>query len=298
MEPSILTLVAPTPTTLMTNAGASSGASSLAFADTTSVVDGQTVSGTGIVDGTLVTGHSATSVALSQPIDAAILSGGAVNFGPYPTLLSSLDNVKQELAIDADDGAYDAQLSRYLRMASNAAIAYCRRPLLLRTYDEVWRGTPFVDSASLVNNPIELVLRRRPVGTLYSLVIDEDIDGSGPLTQGTDFELDPSVGFLWRMWNDIRMRWFFRKLEAVYSAGWVYGASDPTLRLPDEIEQAAINLVKFAWFGRTRDPLLRSRGDPGLGAAEQYWVGDVGAPGALPPSVQFLLDPYRETNWW
>jgi hypothetical protein len=157
----------------------------------------------------------------------------------------------------------------------------------------MWRGTPFIDSASLVNNPLQLNLRISPLIAFGTIIIDEDIDGTGPLIEGTDFEADYSVGFVYRLWNDLRMRWFFRRLDITYSAGYTPAGLGLPTDMPPEIEMAALKLVTGWYAAQGRDPMLRVKENPELGR-EEYWVGNFsGQVGALPPDVCAMLDPYR-----
>ena len=211
-------------------------------------------------------------------------------------LLTTLGTVKDELGIT--DNKSNRTLTRYIKIASSAASTYCRRVFLAQSYHEMFRGTPFVDSASLVNNPLPIILRGAlpiiaPLGTV---TIDEDIAGTGPLVEGTDFEVDYDVGIMYRLWNNLRMRWFFRQLDVDYSAGFTFAGAD-TDTLPPEIEQATILLVQEMWSSRGRDNYLKSENIPGVYEAS-YWVGSLTEPGAMPGQCQVLLDPFRITRFW
>jgi Phage gp6-like head-tail connector protein len=213
-----------------------------------------------------------------------------------PQLLTTLETVKEELGVA--DNKSNRILKRYIRVASSAASNYCRRTFIQQSYHETFRGTPFVDSASMVNNPLHLILRGAipiisPIGTI---TIDEDIAGTGPLIEGIDFEVDYSVGMIYRLWNNLRMRWFFRQLDVDYNAGFTFADAD-TDTLPPDVEQAVILLVQELWSGRGRDNYLKQETIPGVYEA-QYWVGSLSEPGQLPAQVQVKLDPYRITRFW
>ena len=77
-----------------------------------------------------------------------------------------------------------------------------------------------------------------------------------------------------------------------YRAGYVL-PGEPDRTLPDDIERAAIMLVKAAWFARTRDPLIRSEDVSGV-TNTTYWVGGFGNGGSLPPDVEGLLSKHRQ----
>jgi len=209
-----------------------------------------------------------------------------------PQLLTSLANVKAELSIT--DTSSDALLTRYISVASDAASAYCRRTFFQQTYEEVTRASPFVDSASLVNQPYFLLLRARPLVSVTQIILDADIAGAGPLVEGTDFEVDYEAGQVYRLWSDLRMRWFFRMVDITYVAGYdPEAASGAPTALPAAVEQATILLVKDAWFSRLRDPRLKSENAQGVYSAS-WTPGDE----ELPTGVRALLDPYVSTRFW
>ena len=64
--------------------------------------------------------------------------------------------------------------------------------------------------------------------------------------------------------------------------------------VPDDVQQAVIELCVMEFRNRGRDPMLRERETPGLGR-ESYWVGPMpGLPGTqLPGDIATLLMPYR-----
>lgn len=213
-----------------------------------------------------------------------------------PQLLTTLATVKGQLGIT--DNSSNAILKMYIKVASSVVSTYCRRTFLQQTYYEKFRGTPFVDSASLVNNPLPIILRGAlpiisPIGTV---TIDEDIAGTGPLIEGTDFEVDYSVGIMYRLWNNLRMRWFFRELEVNYGAGFTFTGSDSDT-LPPEVQMATIIFIQEMWSAKGRDPYLKQESIPGV-LEQQYWVGSITEPGALPQQCQVMLDPYRLTRFW
>jgi hypothetical protein len=264
-------------------------------------------------------------------MDASILTVTV----PAPQLLTTLANVKAELGIT--NTASDALLTRYISVASDSVAVYCRRSFLQQSYQETIRASPFIDSASMVNQPYFLILRGGlPLISISQLILDADIAGTGPLVEGIDFEVDYEAGQIFRLWSDLRMRWFFRMVQITYIAGFAptiqsigsgTGEADGSSRvasgggsdgeadgqasvsgagasiwasdagknfpLPATIEQATIDLVRAAWFARTRDPLLRSENAQGIYSAS--W--NLGDPN-FPPTVQALLDPYVLTRFW
>jgi hypothetical protein len=108
-----------------------------------------------------------------------------------------------------------------------------------------------------------------------------------PLTEGNDFRADPLTGQLTRLYflNGMPRRWPTLPIVIVYSAGF-----DPQ---EADIEDAAIDLVKASWFGRRRDPMVKSENIEGVWQAD-YWFGTgPGGPGDLPNYVKDKIERYR-----
>ncbi len=116
-----------------------------------------------------------------------------------------------------------------------------------------------------------------------------------PLAEGIDFlsdynsEGNPefSKGWLTRLFQIDQMprRWNALPIWIEYQAGYE--------EIPDDLSDAAMQLIKARWFARTRDPGLRSENISG-GYEAQYWFGSgPGSEGDLPPNIMAMLDRYR-----
>lgn len=192
--------------------------------------------------------------------------------------LTTVPMIKTELGITASgpNTWVDAKLPR----ASAAIASYCRRTLAKQTYSELFR----------LDGAIErIILSEYPVITLTSVTED------GVVLAATDYELDTDTGVLYRLCSDYRTCWTACKITVVYIAGFVLpGTASPAVRtLPQDLEDAALRLIKAEYNARQRDPMLKSQDIPGV-IAETYWVG---APSddsaAMPPEVTALLNPHR-----
>ena len=91
--------------------------------------------------------------------------------------------------------------------------------------------------------------------------------------------------------DDHESIWTAWKVRVTYVAGWVLPGDSGTITLPEEIEEAAIELIKLARTARTRDPLVKSETVDGVGR-QDFWVGGIGE-GSLPPNITMKIDAYR-----
>jgi len=105
-----------------------------------------------------------------------------------------------------------------------------------------------------------------------------------------DWELNEATGQLWRIASGDRTCWVGTGTTTVSLVGG-YGLPDD---LPADLQRAAIDQVKFAYFAGDRDPALRSLDIPGV-ASETYAVAggsSMGRSGLL-ISVESALMVYR-----
>lgn len=180
--------------------------------------------------------------------------------------LVTLETVKQELGIAADNIAQDARLTRYISQASAQIHTYTQRIFPLQTY----RNRYLADYSPMRG----LILSAWPVVEIA--VLTED--GAAV----TDYELDAEPGLIWRHgWN-----WHtWRGAETVvdFSAGYA--------DIPDDIEAAALRVVTLQNSVHGRDPYLRVREGPTYGR-EEFWIGNMPMDSGLPADVAQLLRHY------
>ncbi|MES2055829.1 MAG: hypothetical protein V4564_07825 [Pseudomonadota bacterium] len=190
-----------------------------------------------------------------------------------------------KLGLGITDTNSDTLLQDLVTGASGAAAKFCKRTLVSETVSERYRAYPFIDSASLTNNPSYLYLSRRPVTAITSVTEDNVV-----LVDGTDFEWDGETGKLIRLHSDRPLRWHFRKLTIVYTGGYTY----PTMiqAVAPDIENAVVELVKDLWFSKGRDPLLKSIDQPSGIGRQEWWVGSTGQVGDWPQKFVDFLAPY------
>jgi hypothetical protein len=216
-----------------------------------------------------------------------IESSLTVSGDPGSTALTTVDQVKSELQISLTDD--DAWIGRQIDVASSWIMGpyglkvpvadddtrTCGRETLVQTYrlsnryryariePELslarWRGKPLIAS------------------------VEED----GAALQACDYALTKG-GVLYRMDGDRPIVWCAQKVVVTYSSGWALPGDDGR-DLPAEIEQACIEVVKMAYFGRQHDPMVKSESSPGVFSFVYGLPGD----GPLPPGVVAMLQSWR-----
>lgn len=183
--------------------------------------------------------------------------------------LTDLESVKQELGITTT--AEDTKFGSWIKQASSIISSYCNRVFGSETVSETFR---------LERNPQKIVLTRFPVSVISS-VLENDIS----LTTD-DYESDLAKGMLTRLSSDSLSCWAACKIVVSYRGGY-----DLLDDLPDDIQRACISLVRQLRSQSTRDPLAKRIEIPDVRTVD-YWVGQVGESGSMPPDVMDILAPY------
>lgn len=192
--------------------------------------------------------------------------------------LTILATVKGELGIT--DQTLNDQIDAWIDQASAAIAAYCNRVFGLETVqEEFWPDR----SDILTEGVAPLRLERWPVSSVTSVVED-----GVTLVSGTNFRIDTKVGHLIRLdSNGWPTSWPAEAIVVVYVAG--YTLLDG---LPQDIERAAITMVKQAYFRARRDPSIKQESIPGVRDVS-YWIATGIDAGNMTPDVVNLLAPYR-----
>ncbi len=108
------------------------------------------------------------------------------------------------------------------------------------------------------------------------------------LAEGRDFLIDADLGQIERLDPVGRPRlWNGVPVHVVYPAGYTAAT------LPDDIEDAIIQLVKARYFARGRDPMIRAQNVEGVYSATYALGAGMGADSDLPVDVQGMLERYR-----
>jgi hypothetical protein len=219
-----------------------------------------------------------------------------VNTAAASTALTTLDAVKTELGITGT--ADDAWLQSQIDVASTLCCAYLG--VVMATDGSMRLGRETLTETIRLNRGErrrrfdvrrrDLMLSRWPVVQVNSVTID------GTALLGDEYEVDGASGVLLRLGGGQPSHWVGNTVEVRYEAGWLL-PGQPGRNLPNDIEDAAIGLVKVQWYSRTRNPLVKAESVPGV-VDVQYRVGATGTNGALPPEVTAKLDPYRCPAIW
>jgi hypothetical protein len=186
--------------------------------------------------------------------------------------LTTLVNVREQLQIKSNDTAQDSWLAKVITRASKQTERYCNRIFVQQTYQDTF-GAFSADSGT------PLMLGQAPVEV--SLVT---LDGSD--LGDTDWIADQLPGLLYRAGDANSRAWIANSSVVVQYVG---GFAE----VPEDVEQAVIELCVMEFRSRGRDPMLRERETPGMGR-ETFWVGPVpGLPGTqMPGDIASLLMPY------
>ena len=184
--------------------------------------------------------------------------------------LATVDQVKA--AANISGATLDTWLKEQIENASRAIATHCERDFAKETLRDHFR---------LRRTHESLWLSRWPIVTIAS------ITENGTALTSADYEADPDTGLVYRLSADTRISWPIGKIEVEFDGGYVLLTT-----LPHDVNDAAITLVKGAYFAKGKDALVKAEDIPGV-ARFEYWVGSVGEDGAFPPEVTSKLAPYR-----
>lgn len=185
--------------------------------------------------------------------------------------LTTLATVKSKLGITTT--TEDTKIAAWIKEASDFAANYCGRVFGKETVSEQFR---------LQENKNQLILSRFPVGVVTSVTED------GTVLDPTDYEVDSSIGTLYRLAGDGITQWVSKKVTVIYSGGYTLMGE-----LPYDIESAVIAMVTHTRSASTRDPFAKRIEIPDVETVD-YWVGGMsGSSNGLPASITGVLDLYR-----
>jgi uncharacterized phiE125 gp8 family phage protein len=184
------------------------------------------------------------------------------------TDLTTRDDLKRYLGIDAGDTSQDDLLDDLIDYASERIETHCRRRFASEELTEYLDGP----------GTTELVLSRRPVSVLSSVRVDADrgfaaeteVDSS-ELVLRADAGVAERVGAIFPAGA--------RNVRVEYTAGYS--------TVPDDLALACVKLAA-AWYAHAR---------AGADGVTREALGDHSATfsaSALPADVEAMLEPYRE----
>jgi hypothetical protein len=203
--------------------------------------------------------------------------------------------------------AQSALVGALINEASSRIATYCQRAAGAQAFGKrslQQTIRPAYTSYNLYDPLVPGVLYREP----HPLVLDEpgpivSIDalqvrdaGSGnmvTLVQDTDWELDGLRIF--RLSNDMRVFWTYRKIVITFTTGYVLPGDTGTPNLPGAIESSCIDLVRLGLTSVKRDPNIAREDLFGVARVDYVVPGSNNAPatkGGLPLEIAQRLDPY------
>lgn len=193
--------------------------------------------------------------------------------------LTVLATLKTELQITGSD--QDLWLANVICQASDAIATYCRQVFVRETVVQTERGG--------WDREAQIVLAR-PIKPSITSIVENGVT----LTPVTEYELDGSILHrlyegeypyrserYWDMWRNLTV-------AITYSAGYT-ALTD----VPYDLERCCLDLCRHFYFGRARDPALRS--ERLLDISERSWFGNNAAlmTNGIPGEIAQRLDPYR-----
>ena len=206
--------------------------------------------------------------------------------------LTTLANIKDDLAIPSTDTSSDATLTRFITEQSALVAQYCNRVFPIETVQDVIMPDRDPYPYQVTGMLSELQLSRWPVVSVASVTDTVAVGMVNTLTEGTDFIVDTADGWLTKIDPNTGYptEWSPDRYTVQYQAGYFEAGSGTP---PADLEMAVLRLVSARFKARGRDPFLRSQGEPGVGQ-EQYWIGALpGQTGSFPPDIAAVLEKYR-----
>lgn len=218
------------------------------------------------------------------------------------TALTTLAAVKT--ALNVKDTTSDAWLTTQIGVATQVVVNYLGaemaedgtrnlgRETIVETLDRRSRypwNPPFGVVAPRREADTTIVLAKRPVISIAS------ITENGTAVDPGDYLLSAAVGTVRRLSSGLPTMWPTTLVVVTYTAGWRLPA-DNGRTLPLDIEQAVIELVQAQWFGRDRDPNIKSEIVTGVRQVD-YFFGTPGiGDGGIPDITCTKLNPYRNIS--
>lgn len=206
--------------------------------------------------------------------------------------LTTLANIKDDLAIPSTDTSSDATLARFITEQSALVAQYCNRVFPIETIQDVIYPDRDPYPYQVTGMLSELQLSRWPIVAVTSVTDTVAVGVANTLVSGTDYQIDAARGWLTKIDPNTGYPtgWSPDQYTIEYTAGYFEaGSGNP----PPDLEMAVLRLVTARFKARGRDPFLRSQGEPGVGN-EQYWIGALpGQTGPFPPDIAAVLEKYR-----
>jgi uncharacterized phiE125 gp8 family phage protein len=188
------------------------------------------------------------------------------------TDLTTLAAVKAELGLSTNE--HEAQLSTYIRQASDTVERYCNRTFARESVSETFLPNRCLDS---------LMLTCFPVTAIASVV------ENGTTLASTDYKLEADTGVLFRVSNEVQRLWSRGKIVVDYDCGYLLPGDDGR-DLPHDIERAAIMLAAQSFLNAGTDASVKRESVDGIGSTERFSLSASG----MTPEAEAILARYRQ----
>lgn len=225
----------------------------------------------------------------------------SISSPPATTQLTTLANAKLDLNVTYSED--DAYVTFLITRASAVITSWIGRDLGKQTLTQTFRQAygqylynpypPTYGAQQSGSHVRPLILTFAPVISVTSITED----GGSPLTQNTDFEVEPTTGLVWRMTSGVRWQWSASSTVVSYQSGYVLPLDGGTRNLPVEIEDVALAMVRSAYYSRGQDPSVILELTEGLGRTAYNKTSTSVAPMALDAGMKQILAPYRSIIW-
>lgn len=196
------------------------------------------------------------------------------------TSLLTTEELRLAVGLAASDASQDALLTMFNERVTDALVRWCNVADVPPT-PPTFRQETLTEVFRLDGWAPELVLSRRPVTAITSVVVDE------VTYDAEEYETHVAAGTLYRLVDDLKAGWVGDKITVVYTAGWA--------TVPPSLKAAAMKAVRLLWSedgpDARSDPNLKRHRIDGVGERE-YWVGAATDP-LLSMEIQELLAPFR-----
>jgi len=196
------------------------------------------------------------------------------------TTLLTTEELRLAIGLAANDASQDVLLAMFNDRATDALVRWCNIADVPPT-PPTFRQETLTEVFRMCGWAPELVLSRRPVTAITSVVVDD-------VTYDADeYEIHAARGILRRLIDDAPAGWAGEKITVVYTAGWA--------TVPPSLKAAAMKSVRILWSedgpNAKADPNLKRTRIEGVGEQE-FWVGAASDP-LLSMEIQELLAPFR-----
>lgn len=120
----------------------------------------------------------------------------------------------------------------------------------------------------------------------YVTVVENSPISPCPLAEGEDYLVDRTTGLLTRLFQtDKQPKSWGLPIIVIYWAGFT--------TIPDDLQDAVILMMKGRWYGRTRDPNIKSQNVEGVYSASYYFATGPGGQGDMGVDANAKLDRYK-----